>query len=120
MVNRDFRELHQQVIDKRPGLEVLIGSIIPPQLLKRGRRPPPPAIERLQTLFQRRPHIDLTEFFFSVANEAEETDDKRINDHNRFKQGIQEVIDRIIPQLSSSISSRNSMRNFQMKISQLF
>lgn len=96
MVNRDFRELHQQVVDKRPELEILIGSIIPPQLLKRNKRPPPPPMERLQTLFQRRSHIDLTDFFFSVANEAEEADDNRIKDHHRFKQAIQEVIDRII------------------------
>ena len=80
-------------MDKRPELKILIALKTPPALKKSRNRPSPAAIERLQTLLQRRPDIDLTEFFFSLAGDADETDDNRIRDHQRLKQGIQEVID---------------------------
>lgn len=84
------------MLDKRPELEILIALKTPPALRKNRKRAPPPAMERLQTLFQRRPDIDLTDFFFSIANDADETDDHRIKDPHRFKQAIQEVINGLI------------------------
>jgi hypothetical protein len=95
MVNRDFHELYLQVKEKRPELRILIGLKSQPPLLKDGRRPSPSPIERLQTLFQRRPNIDLTAFFYSLTNSNDEISDGRITDHAQLKQALQEVIYRI-------------------------
>jgi len=91
MVNRDFQELHAQVIAKCPELRVLIGLKPVTPLLKDGRRSQPSPLERLQTLFQRRPQLDLTNFFLSVATDGDEMSDGRITDHAKLKQAIQEV-----------------------------
>lgn len=95
MVNRDFQELYLQVKEKRPELRILIGVKTQPPLLKDGHRHSSTPVERLQTLFQRRPNIDLTAFFYSVANSSDEISDGRITDHARLKQALQEVIYRI-------------------------
>jgi hypothetical protein len=93
MVNRDFHELYLQVTTQRPQLTVLVGLKPLSPLLKGAHRPAPPSpMERLHTLFQRRPHLDLTNFFFSVATSNDEIPDGRITDHARLKQAIQEVI----------------------------
>jgi hypothetical protein len=95
MVNRDFQELYLQVTAKRPELRVLIGLKTQPPLLKDGHRPSASPMERLQTLFQRRPDFDFTNFFFSIATSSDEISDARITDHAQLKQAIQEVIYRI-------------------------
>jgi hypothetical protein len=92
MVNRDFHDLYLQVTTKRPELRVLIGLKILPPLLKDGQRPLPLPMERLHTLFQRRPQLDLTNFFYSVTTGNNETPDGRITDHARLKEAIREVI----------------------------
>ncbi len=91
MVNQDFHELYVQVIAKRPELRILIGLKALPPLLKDGQRYVPSPIERLQTLFQRRPQLDLTNFFFSVTSDNDQTMDSRITDHTLLKQTIREV-----------------------------
>jgi len=95
MVNQDFHELYVQVTAKRPELRILIGLKALPPLLKDGQRYSPSPIERLQTLFQRRPQMDLANFFFSITSDHDHTMDSRITDHALLKQAIQEVIDRI-------------------------
>lgn len=96
MVNRDFHELYLQVAAKCPELRVLIGLKAQPPLLKDGHRPAPSPVERLHTLFQRRPNIDLTNFFYSLANSSTDMSDSRITDQSRLKQAIQEVFYRKI------------------------
>jgi len=91
MINRDFHELYLQVTDKRPELRILIGLKAQPPLLKDGRRPISSPMERLQTLFQRRPNIDLTAFFYSLTDSSDEMSDGRITDHARLKQALREV-----------------------------
>jgi len=89
-VNRDFHELYIQVKDRRPELRVLIGRRAPPRLLKDEHRSPPPPMERLHTLFQRRTQSDLTNFFASASG-SNETLVGRITDHNKLKLAIREV-----------------------------
>lgn len=70
---------------------IIIGTRPQPKLLKRPP-PKPSPIERLRTLFQRRPELDLANFFYSVAtNDDEDPSNARITDHYLFKQTIQEV-----------------------------
>ena len=95
MVNQDFHELYVQVTAKRPELRILIGLKALPPLLKGGKRHVPSPIERLQTLFQRRPQLDLTNFFFSLTGSEDQTMESRITDPVTFKQAIQEVITKI-------------------------
>jgi hypothetical protein len=64
---------------------------VTPSLLKDGHRSPATPMERLQTLFQRRPQIDLTKFFLSIATDGDDVSDGRITDHDKFKQAIREV-----------------------------
>jgi hypothetical protein len=63
----------------------------PPPLLKDGHRTLPTPLERLCTLFQRRPHLDLTNFFYSIASDSDEISASRITDHGKLKEAIQEV-----------------------------
>ena len=77
---------------QRPKLQILIGTRATSPLVKRGRRPPPSPMERLHTLFQRRPQLDLTKFFVSAATTTDnEMSDSRIIDHGKLKQAIQQV-----------------------------
>ncbi|CAF1988015.1 unnamed protein product [Rotaria magnacalcarata] len=58
---------------------------------KRSTQPPP--IERLHTLFRRRPQLDLANFFYSAAT-CDDVDNKsagRIANHVLFKKAIEEV-----------------------------
>jgi hypothetical protein len=90
-LNRDFHELYVQVTTQRPELRIAIGLRAPPPLLKEGHRSAPTPLERLRTLFQRRPHLDLTSFFYSIAADGDEITTSRITDHTKLKQAIQEV-----------------------------
>jgi len=60
-------------------------------LVKNAQRSVPTPIERLYILLQRRPHIDLNEFFFTLATGKNENNDERITDFDLFKQEIDAV-----------------------------
>lgn len=60
-------------------------------LVKNAQRSVPTPIERLHILLQRRPHIDLNEFFFTLATGKNENNDERITDFELFKQEIDAV-----------------------------
>lgn len=81
------------MINQRPELCILIGKRAASPLLKRDRRPIRPPIERLHTIFQRRPEIDLTSFYNSIAITT--TNDKVFDEHAidpaKFKEAIHEV-----------------------------
>lgn len=92
-MNSDFQDLCKDVQAQRPGIEIIAG---PPEvpalsLVKRVHRQLRPPIERLHTLFHRRPHLDLTKFFLDVADEADEMLNCRITDLQKLKQAIRVV-----------------------------
>ncbi|CAF0989929.1 unnamed protein product [Rotaria sordida] len=91
-LNSDCQELYLQVKSQRPELHILIGVRIPSPLLKDHHHSPPSPIERLRTLFQRRPEINLSNFFYSIATGNDNISDNRITDHAQLKQAIQEKL----------------------------
>ncbi|CAF3931979.1 unnamed protein product, partial [Rotaria sp. Silwood2] len=91
-LNHDCQEIYLQVKGQRPEIRILIGLIVPPPLLKSNHRFPLSPMERLHTLFQRRPELDLANFFYSVATTDDKTSNNRITDHVQLKQAIQEKL----------------------------
>ncbi|CAF1992895.1 unnamed protein product [Rotaria magnacalcarata] len=91
--NFDFKDLCSQVKIQCPNLRILVGDKPPPpKLAKRSTQPPP--IERLHTLFRRRPQLDLANFFYSAAT-CDDVDNKsagRIANHVLFKKAIEEKL----------------------------
>ncbi|CAF3162358.1 unnamed protein product [Rotaria socialis] len=97
--NLDFKDLGSQVKVQCPNLRILVGDKpLPPKLVKRRTQPSP--IERLHTLFRRRPQLDLANFFYSAAtcdddDDDDDEDDKsasRISNRALFKKAIEEKL----------------------------
>ncbi|CAF3403651.1 unnamed protein product [Rotaria sp. Silwood1] len=91
LLNNDCQELYLQVKTQRPEIRVLVGLRTLPLLLKSSHRSQLSPMERLHTLFQRRPELDLANFFYSIAASDDQMSDDRITDHSQLKQAIQEV-----------------------------
>ncbi|CAF4591949.1 unnamed protein product [Rotaria sp. Silwood1] len=92
LLNNDCQELYLQVKTQRPEIRVLAGLRTLPPLLKSSHRSQPSPMERLHTLFQRRPELDLANFFYSIAASDDQMSDDRITDHSQLKQAIQETL----------------------------
>ncbi|CAF0758383.1 unnamed protein product [Adineta ricciae] len=92
MVNRDFHELYEQVKDRRPDVNVLVG-LRPSMFLMKNKpqRIVPTPMKRLQILLERRPQFDLKSFFILAAG-GDSTLAARILDRNTLKQAIEEKL----------------------------
>lgn len=91
MPNADLNDLRKEVQAQRPHLQIVIPERSNFYLVDRVRRPILKAVERFQTLFQRRPKLDRLEFFLAAATQTENPAESRIDDFARLEAAIDQV-----------------------------